>query len=70
MINHVLLDQSPREFAGIVQPRAESAILARGQVANTFEQWSWDVLPSLLENEVVPRRVERGVDAVIYVIIL
>jgi hypothetical protein len=68
-INHGLLDQSSREFANTVQPRAKSAILARGQVADIFEQWSWDVLPGLLEHEVVPSRVERGVDAINCVII-
>ena len=61
-----LLDQAPREFADAVQPGAESAILARGQVPDIFKQSPWDVLPGLLEDEVVPRRVERGIDAIDY----
>ncbi len=62
--NHALLDKSPRELADTVQPQAESTVLARGQVADIFKQWSWDVLPCLLEDEVIPSRVERGVDAI------
>jgi hypothetical protein len=55
--DHTLLDQSPREIPDSVQPGSESAVLARGQVSDIFEQWSWDVLPGRLEDEVVPRRV-------------
>ena len=62
--NQALLDQFPGEFTDIVQPRAESAVLACGQVPDIFKQWSWDVPPDLLEDEIVPRRVESGVDAI------
>jgi hypothetical protein len=48
--NHTLLNQSPREIADIVQPGAESAVLARGQVPDILEQWSWDVPPGRLED--------------------
>jgi hypothetical protein len=55
--SHTLLDEPPGEITDSVQPGAKSAVLARGQVPDIFEQWSWDVPPGRLENEVVPRRV-------------
>ena len=66
VLTRILLDQSPRKFADIVQPGAETAVLARGQVPDVVKHWPWDEPPGFLEDEVVPRRVERGLDAIDY----
>jgi hypothetical protein len=38
--SQALFDQSPGEFADIVQPGAESTVLACGQVPDIFKKWS------------------------------